>query len=193
MINGKRGVLLVIISLLFFLLVIKESSGVGILGNQLDVMLEFEPGLEREFSYGVVVTNGEVDQYEAFVVEELAKYMWVEPRYLIFDKTRGGTPSFRAVLKLPNSESELGAGKHCAGVGVTEMFPESVEGEGIKIMARTSAKARVCVRVLYDGKYIEAKLHAPNINENTLFIPEITVSSWGKEDISSVYADVFIQ
>jgi len=193
----KRGVLIFGIGLflvLFLLLCMSgESSAIGIVGNNLNVMLEFESGLEKTFTYGVMVTNPNVENYETFAVDELTKYITVEPRYLKFDKSQGGTPSFIAILKLPKDDKEIGAGKHCAGIGVTEMTPKNPpEGEGMSIVSRTSAKARVCVRVLYEGKYIKTKLNIPNTNENSIVRPEVEVSSWGKEDINSVHADIFI-
>lgn len=184
------GIVWIMLSVFSFFIPAEEVSSIGISGADLNAIVDFESGLKREFSYDIMVTNPDVTNYEAFATDELAKYIHVEPRYLKFDKTSGEVMSFKAYLNLPEDEKEIGPGKHCAGVGANEMADESVSGNSIS--TRTSAKGWVCVRVLYNGKYVEAKLHISNANEGETLHPEVSVSSWGKEDIKGVYATIMI-
>lgn len=183
----KRGFLIVVV-MLFAIMFCFNVNAVGIVGGDLNVFVDYEPGLVQQIDYNIMITNPDIEEYETFATGNLAKYISVEPRFISGDSS---DLSFQATLQLPVNEKELSAGKICGDVGVVEKVSEDTGG-GVNIVTRTSAKARVCVRVLYEGKHVEAKLKIGSVNEGEILKPVVEVTNWGRENISSVNAEVFL-
>ncbi|MBI4016349.1 MAG: hypothetical protein HY363_01510 [Candidatus Aenigmarchaeota archaeon] len=177
--------------LLLFLLSLPVVYSVGIRGNNLRVMIDFEPNKQLEFDYAVIANAGFTQDYELRAVGDLAEYVTFEPAK-IEALPDGGRGPFKAIIRFP---SEITA----PGIHPLELFVDEtmVRGSndwnaGASVGAKVSAVAQIMVRVRYPEKKLAASLSLSDVDEHQPLAITANVENWGKTDFSSVWADFAI-
>src|SRR3989338_5662101 len=116
--------------------------------------IDFQPGLERTFSYNVVPNSGATMDYEINAQEDLKEYVTFSQNFFP-NLPPNNFPAFSATLKLPDN---LEPGEHTAKVCILE---RQVRGGGL-IGVRTEACSAIVVRVLFGEKYFKlVKFNTP--------------------------------
>ncbi len=153
---------------LVFLLVLPLFSGaLGI--SPAIKYVNFEPGLELEYSFTVFADPG--SKIELFAEGEFKELVNFDKKEL-----EEGGGSFTVKIKLPQQIER--PGKHRIMVGARQVFAnQGGIGTGIVIFAP------IQIFVPYPGKYAEISLNYNNVNVGEPVNFKLSVSSMGKEDI----------
>ena len=168
----------IVIFLLLLFLPIVNAVGIG--GNDLNFEVNFVPNGEYTYTYYLITTSGQSQNYQPFVQGDLKNYSSFNPS-ILKDVSKGTIP-FEVTFKLP---SELEPGIHSQKICIAE-----TESSGGSIGYKTTSCAVIKFISFYSGKYISASLNSPKGNLGDILTFKILVKNWGKENISSVSADI---
>ena len=136
---------------------------------------DFVPNFETSITFTVISDAGR--PIELYVEGDLAKYVELDKDEL---KNRG---SFVASVSLP---AELSVpGKNRVLIGAKEIV-----GEDSFLGTSLEMRAPIYIFVPYPGKYVEANLNIPNVNQGDQIPVEVYVINRGKNDLDVVDVDV---
>lgn len=173
--------------LIFLMLTILTPSvhPIGIAGADLNMDMDFEPGLQKDLRYTLLTTSSITQDYELYAQGELNGSIILETKALK-DVAPGETPTINAKLALPKEMAEPGI--HKVRICVKETMSENPG----QVSALSAACATINIRVLYPGKKVKIKLNTNDANVHEPVNFEIKVENWGKEDINKAKAKIEI-
>ncbi len=168
-----------ILILLVLVLFSANVSAIGIGATKpFEFPMLFEPGKEFDIHFQV---TGYDNEPEIFVEGDLRDYV-------VLSEVSGietGTARFSAHVKLPQEIAEPGI--HAFYVGANDKL---LPGQGMGGIARI--RKAYLVIVLFESKEIEAQIAAPNMNVDERSDMIVEVTSWTKQKIDEVYAEIAI-
>ncbi|MFH1590367.1 MAG: hypothetical protein ABIC95_00415 [archaeon] len=142
--------------------------------------IDFQPGLEQEFTYTIHNTNAGKDIYvDILLAGELAKYC--EPGTERINIKRGSSGSITFKIKLPETTNGLTPGMNIVGINAKEGFPNGEGGSTINVL--TAIEGWLIVNVPYPGKYAEVRLNIPSVKEGLNTAATVDIRNRGKDDL----------
>jgi len=179
----KKILFVLIVSILTLAVVPKTSFAIGI--SPAKVSIDFKPNEEFTYTFNVKNNKGSAADLEFFLEAGI-----FEP-YTKLDKVESiGVPNglqepITVTINFPSTIDP--PGKHILFVGATERVKQIGT-----LTARTAIRAPITISVPYPGKYVDAALSASNVEVGLTERISVNLKSRGKEDISSLYADLKI-
>ncbi len=178
------------IALIAVLLLLAQTVfGVGIRGQNLRAMVEYEPNKHIEFDYAVIANAGFTQDYDLRVVGDLAEHVRLDPPKVLALPDGQRSP-FKASIDFP---AELAApGIHPLEIFVEETMVRGSGGSasaGANVGAKVAAVAQILVRVLYPMKKLVASLAIGDGEERRPLVLGANVENWGKTPFDKVWAD----
>lgn len=175
---GKIGVCLSYFSIFLILSISVSALGISTLRKPYNPPIIFEPGLEFSMDFAVTdyeyapVISIEGDLKDTVTVSDLRDY-------------GPDAKAFTVYVKFPEKIETPGI--HMIYIGVQEKYPPSATVGGT-VRVRKAAP----VLVLFETKEIQLSLDAPNMNVDEKKDITLRVSSWSKQVITSVNAEIEI-
>lgn len=190
----KRGFIILFLFGIVLAITVPQSEALGLSSSHLKVHVNYIPGFENTYSYGVIPDNSEPMDIELYVSDStndgtthnMGQYFTFEPT-IIKDVKFGDQASFNAHLKLPQEPPEPGL--HKLLVGAQESIPKG-KGSGFNI--RTAVNAIFFIHVPFDGIYLKWSVVAPNVNHKEPIPALISAINLGTETIHELFADLVL-
>ena len=170
--------------LLFFLFFLPSVSAIGIAPGK--VTIDFEPNAEIELEGALTNTLDWEQKFELFVEGNLEDYIELIDVPDVITVGPDQRWNFRFRISLPEKMGR--PGEHVSSVWAQEYVDPTIEG----MVARLKIGIKIVVRVPYPGKYAQLGLKIKNANVNDTVNFEISVTSLGKENITSAKPELSI-
>ena len=181
--------LLVAFLIIFVILLmsVEFTGAIGLSAPSLKMVIDFEPNLERTFSFVMVTNAGKPMDYIISVMGEYPNFFHLSTERFV-QVPSGESRAFTVTMQLPEKIDVPGTHDHliCA-----------LEGEGRGgggIGTRVEVCASIAIRVLFDYKFLLIEnFDVPDGDKGDVIPLQVTVKSWTKQNIDSIKAviDIF--
>jgi len=178
-----RKTYLLILSIIFFFLVLDCVSAIGI--GPPRVNLDFTPGLSQNFEYIAFNNLAESVKVDMYVKGDLSQYITLDKESAVLPP--GGRTTFIASVRLPQ-QIDI-PGMHEIKIGAVSSSLSAQQGT---VGAKAAVESQLNIFVPYQGKYLIASLEATSVESGEKANFTIKISNKGLENISNVNASIDI-
>jgi len=170
-----------VLVLIFIFAFTKTVFAVGLRASP-NRIIDFEPGIEKTFYFEVTASRYDVN---VSIYGYLSEYATISKKLI---KSKDTDRTFTVTVKLPEKDEGLKPGHHKIGVSAKEILGTAESGGNVG--TSSNVINYILINILNEGKYVDVKLSAPNVNLNEPVNFAVNVKSFGKEDINSIKAAI---